>query len=109
MGLMDYVQFKPRQATRPVNETKTKKKIHKKWADIDHYIADRLIPPDRALDSALELSQTAGLRDHSVSPNQGKLLMLLAQTVGARAILEIGALGGYSTIWLARALRPVDV
>jgi predicted O-methyltransferase YrrM len=106
MGLMDYVQFKPRQATRPVNETKTKKKIHKKWADIDRYIADRLIPPDRALDSALELSQTAGLRDHSVSPNQGKLLMLLAQTVGARAILEIGALGGYSTIWLARALAP---
>jgi predicted O-methyltransferase YrrM len=106
MGLMEYVQFTPRQATVPVNERNTKKKIHRKWAEIDRYIADTLIPPDRALDSALELSQTAGLRDHSVSPNQGKLLMLLAQTVGARAILEIGALGGYSTIWLARALAP---
>jgi predicted O-methyltransferase YrrM len=90
MGLMEYVQFIPRQASVPVNERNTKKKIHKKWAEIDRYIADTLIPPDRALDSALELSQTAGLRDHSVSPNLGKLLMLLAQSVGARAILEIG-------------------
>ena len=104
MGLIEYVQFKPKQATVP--ERETKKKGRKKWDEIDRYIVDRLIPSDHALDAALQLSQTAGLRDHSVSPNQGKLLMLLAQTVGARAILEIGALGGYSTIWLARALSP---
>ena len=104
MGLIELVHFKPRQATVPTRETK--KKSRKKWVEIDRYIVDRLISSDHALDAALQLSQTAGLRDHSVSPNQGKLLMLLAQTVRARAILEIGTLGGYSTIWLARALAP---
>jgi predicted O-methyltransferase YrrM len=104
MGLMEYVQFKPKQATVP--ERRTKRKGHKKWTEIDDYIVDRLSLSDGTLDAALQLNQTAGLRDHSVSPNQAKLLMLLAQTVGARAILEIGALGGYSTIWLARALAP---
>jgi predicted O-methyltransferase YrrM len=77
-----------------------------RWAEIDHYFADFLIPSDPALEAALQLNEAEGLPAHSVSPHQGKLLMLLAQAVGARAILEVGSLGGYSTIWLARALPP---
>jgi predicted O-methyltransferase YrrM len=65
------------------------------------------VPPDPALDAALAASEAAGLPPINVAPNQGKLLMLLAQIQGARRILEIGTLGGYSTIWLARAL-PAD-
>ncbi|WP_341529115.1 O-methyltransferase [Nostoc sp. UHCC 0302] len=65
------------------------------------------MPPDPALDAALEASATEGLPPHNVSPNQGKLLLLLAQIHRANSILEIGTLGGYSTIWLARAL-PTD-
>jgi predicted O-methyltransferase YrrM len=63
-----------------------------------------LVPPDPALDAALRASAAAGLPPIQVSPNQGKLLMLLAQLQGARNVLEIGTLGGYSTIWLARGL-----
>ncbi len=74
------------------------------WTAVDHYITDLLVPPDPALDAALQASAAAGLPPINVSPNQGKLLLLLAQLQGARAILEIGTLGGYSTIWLARAL-----
>ncbi|MEH1983708.1 MAG: O-methyltransferase [Nostoc sp.] len=66
-----------------------------------------LVPSDPALDTALQTSAAAGLPPQNVSPNQGKLLLLLAQIQGARSILEIGTLGGYSTIWLARAL-PSD-
>ncbi|MDZ7966665.1 MAG: O-methyltransferase [Nostoc sp. DedSLP03] len=62
------------------------------------------MPSDPALDQALQTSAAAGLPPHNVSPNQGKLLLLLAQIQGAQSILEIGTLGGYSTIWLARAL-----
>jgi predicted O-methyltransferase YrrM len=65
-----------------------------------------LVPPDAALDAALATSATAGLPEIAVSPNHGKLLHLLAKIQGARKILEIGTLGGYSTIWLARALAP---
>ena len=64
------------------------------------------MPPDPALDAALQASAAAGLPAIGVSPNQGKLLQLLARLQGARAILELGTLGGYSTIWLARALPP---
>src|SRR5260370_23426859 len=71
---------------------------------VDRYITDLLVPPDPALDEALRASAEAGLPSIHVSPNQGKLLLLLAQIQGARTILEIGTLGGYSTIWLARAL-----
>lgn len=78
-----------------------------RWAEVDRYFADLLVPPDSALDAALEASDAAGLPRHNVSPNQGKFLSLLAQIQGARTILEIGTLGGYSTIWLARAL-PAD-
>ncbi|MBX9253929.1 O-methyltransferase [Desmonostoc muscorum CCALA 125] len=77
------------------------------WTAVDSYLTDLFVPPDPVLDAALEASAAAGLPPHNVSPNQGKLLLLLAQLQGARTILEIGTLGGYSTIWLARAL-PSD-
>jgi predicted O-methyltransferase YrrM len=62
------------------------------------------VPSDPALDAAIRNSDEAGLPSHHVAPNQGKLLQLLAQVQGARNILEIGTLAGYSTIWLSRAL-----
>jgi predicted O-methyltransferase YrrM len=74
------------------------------WTAVDHYLTDLLVQPDPALEAALRDSVAAGLPAINVSPNQGKLLQLLARTMGARTILEIGTLGGYSTIWLARAL-----
>jgi len=74
------------------------------WSAVDQYFNDALIAADPVLDAALEASDAAGLPQHNVAPNQGKLLMLLAQMQGARRILEIGTLGGYSTILLARAL-----
>ena len=74
------------------------------WTAVDEYITRMLVPPDAALDGALEASNGAGLPAIQVTPNQGKLLHLLARLQGARRILEIGTLGGYSTIWLARAL-----
>lgn len=77
------------------------------WERVDAYITGRLLPPDPALDAALAANAAAGLPGIDVSPAQGKLLHILARMVGARRILEIGTLGGYSTIWLARAL-PAD-
>lgn len=77
------------------------------WTAVDDYITHMLVPPDPVLDAALEASSAAGLPAIQVTPNQGKLLHLLARLQGARRILEIGTLGGYSTIWLARAL-PAD-
>ncbi len=74
------------------------------WTAVDHYINDLFIPHDSALDSALAASTAADLPAINVSPAQGKLLHLLARAQGARKILEVGTLGGYSTIWLARAL-----
>jgi predicted O-methyltransferase YrrM len=74
------------------------------WTAVDRYLADTLVPPDPVLDAALRESAKAGLPAINVAPNQGKLLYLLALTMGAKNILEIGTLGGYSTIWLARAL-----
>jgi predicted O-methyltransferase YrrM len=74
------------------------------WTAVDRYLTDLFVPPDPALEAALQASAAAGLPAINVSPNQGKLLQLLARAQGARAILEIGTLGGYSTIWLARAL-----
>ncbi|MFD7702927.1 O-methyltransferase [Streptomyces caelestis] len=79
------------------------------WHEVDDYFTGRLLPeaPDDALAAALRDSDAAGLPPIAVSPLQGKLLQLLAQVQGARHILEIGTLGGYSTIWLGRAL-PAD-
>jgi predicted O-methyltransferase YrrM len=74
------------------------------WIAVDRYIADLLVPQDHALTAALAASSAAGLPEIAVAPNQGKLLQLFAQMIGARTILEIGTLGAYSTIWLARAL-----
>lgn len=76
------------------------------WTEVDRYIADLLAPQDGALKAALEASAAAGFPPINVTPPQGKLLMLLARLSSARNILEIGTLGGYSTIWLARALPP---
>jgi predicted O-methyltransferase YrrM len=76
------------------------------WTAVDRYINDFLIPTDSILDGALQANVAADLPGWDVAPNQGKLLYLLARIRGARRILEIGTLGGYSTIWLARALPP---
>ena len=78
-----------------------------RWQAVDEYITGLLIPPDPVLDAALAASDAAGLPSIHVSPNQGMLLQLLARIHGARRILELGTLAGYSTIWLARALPPV--
>ena len=77
-----------------------------KWTAVDGYVNDQLLAPDSVLDAALEASAAAGLPPIAVTPAQGKLLCLLAQALQARSILELGTLGGYSTIWLARALAP---
>lgn len=74
------------------------------WIAVDAYLTDKLVGDNPALDAALKDSTAAGLPPINVSPTQGKLLMLLAQSIGATRILEIGTLGGYSAIWLARAL-----
>src|ERR1035437_999075 len=74
------------------------------WTAVDGYISEMMVPADPVLEAALRASAEAGMPAIAVSPNQGKLLMLLAQTLGARRILEIGTLGGYSTIWLGRGL-----
>ena len=74
------------------------------WTEVDHYIEPLLLPEDAVLEAALRASADAGLPAIGVSPPQGKMLELLARVRGARRILELGTLGGYSTIWLARAL-----
>jgi predicted O-methyltransferase YrrM len=76
------------------------------WTAVDEYLNARLIGADPMLDEARAASLEGGLPDIAVAPNQGKLLHLLARIHGAKNILEIGTLGGYSTIWLARALPP---
>ncbi|MEV8452120.1 O-methyltransferase [Streptomyces sp. NPDC052095] len=75
-----------------------------RWAEVDGYFNGLLVGPDEVLDAAVAASGEAGLPAIQVAANQGKLLNLLARLQGARRVLEIGTLGGYSTIWLARAL-----
>lgn len=77
------------------------------WVTVDRYLADTLIPADHNMAEALDANACAGLPAIDVAPNQGKLLHLIARVQGAKRILEIGTLGGYSSIWLARAL-PAD-
>ncbi|MHB8814497.1 MAG: O-methyltransferase [Steroidobacteraceae bacterium] len=76
------------------------------WTAVDDYLNDLIVRPDAALAAALEASREAGLPEIAVSAPQGKQLNLLARSMGARRILEIGTLGGYSAIWMARALPP---
>lgn len=77
------------------------------WTTVDAYLSDALIPQDAALKAALDRSAAAGLPAINVEPNLGQFLRLLAMSIGARRILEVGTLGGYSTLWLARGL-PAD-
>jgi predicted O-methyltransferase YrrM len=90
----------------PLAEHTPEQASQRLWTAVDRYISERLLPPDPALDAALDASAAAGLPAIAVSPNQGKLLYLLARIHSARSILELGTLGGFSTIWLARALPP---
>jgi predicted O-methyltransferase YrrM len=76
------------------------------WADVDDFFTSNLLPADEVLRATLETNVAEGLPPIAVTPPQGKLLHLLARASGARRILEIGTLGAYSTIWLARALPP---
>ena len=76
------------------------------WTAVDNYIAHLQVPPDPILDATLEASRAAGLPGIQVSPTQGKFLNMLARISGAKRVLELGTLGAYSTIWLARALPP---
>jgi caffeoyl-CoA O-methyltransferase len=76
----------------------------KQWTEVDQYITERLVPPDPLLEAALQATADSGMPLINVAPNQGKLLNILAQALGAQRILEVGTLAGYSTIWLARAL-----
>jgi predicted O-methyltransferase YrrM len=77
------------------------------WAAVDHYASGRLIGTDPALDAVLAASERAGLLGGPISASQGKMLELLVRISGSRRVLEVGTLGGYSTIWLARGL-PAD-
>jgi len=74
------------------------------WDAVDEYLCDALLGPDPTLEAVLATSREAGLPPIAVAPNQGKLLHLLVRAIGARLVLEIGTLGAYSTIWMARAL-----
>jgi predicted O-methyltransferase YrrM len=74
------------------------------WTDVDDYVEQLLVPSDPALEGALRRSAEAGLPDIQVSPSQGKFLHLLVRALRARSVLEVGTLGGYSAIWMARAL-----
>jgi predicted O-methyltransferase YrrM len=80
---------------------------YEQWDAVDRYIAEHLLKPDSVLDAALQDSTAAGLPPIAVTAPLGKLLHLLLRLAGARTVLELGTLGGYSTIWLARAL-PAD-
>jgi predicted O-methyltransferase YrrM len=93
--------------TASTESASTEAKPLERWTAVDRYITDLLLGEDPVLAAALQASDAAGLPPIAVTPNQGKLLELLARIHGARRILELGTLGGYSTIWLARAL-PTD-
>ena len=79
-------------------------KVEPRWSEVDDYVVERLVPEAGELDFAIQASEAAGLPPIAVTPSQGKFLEMLARIHGATNILELGTLGGYSTIWLARAL-----
>ena len=76
------------------------------WTSVENYLVSTLIHPDEAVNEAVQANASAGLPAIDVAPNEGKLLHLIARIQHATRILEVGTLGGYSTIWLARALPP---
>ena len=78
--------------------------MQKQWSEVDNYLIDNLIPDDEVLSQVLENNHRAGLPAHDVAANQGQLLALFVRMVGAKSILELGTLGAYSTIWMAREL-----
>ena len=80
--------------------------MQKQWSDVDNYLIENLIPGDTVLSLVLENNQRNGLPAHDVAANQGQLLALFMRMVGAKSVLEIGTLGAYSTIWMARELPP---
>ncbi len=94
-------------ADSPAPTADKRQEARETWNRVEDYFDGALLPHDTDLEQALQSSQQAGLPGINVSPSQGKLLHLLARGIGARRILEVGTLGGYSTIWLARAL-PAD-
>lgn len=80
--------------------------MQKQWSEVDNYLIEKLVPTDAILAQVLENNHRAGLPAHDVAANQGQLLALFVRMVGAKSILEIGTLGAYSTIWMARELPP---
>jgi predicted O-methyltransferase YrrM len=80
--------------------------MQQKWSAVDNYMISSLIPDDDVLSQVLENNKRAGLPEHDVAANQGQLLALFVRMTQARRILEIGTLGAYSSIWMARALPP---
>lgn len=97
---------RPRRTGQCCGTAKTGRVNQQQWTEVDRYLVDRLVGADPALEATLQASDDAQLPPINVAPNQGKLLHLLVLASRARTILEIGTLGGYSTIWLARALPP---
>ena len=77
-----------------------------RWSSVDAYFSQELIPVDSTLDAVLAANAEAGMPPHDVSPLQGRFLSLLVKAVGAKRVLEIGTLGGYSTVWFARSIAP---
>lgn len=96
----------PKNANRkpPITIRRNLKIAQPQWKAVDRYFGDLLAPADAALDAALKANRAAGLPAIDVSPLQGKFLHLLVRMTRAKRVLEIGTLGGYSTIWMARAL-----
>jgi len=81
--------------------------MQKLWSEVDNYLIEKLLPPDLVLEKVLENNQREGLPAIDVAANQGQLLALFVRMTGAKRVLEIGTLGGYSTVWMAREL-PAD-
>jgi predicted O-methyltransferase YrrM len=104
--LIEIVELSNQQSANQQPMDSAKDSLQERWMAVDMYVDGLLVDEDAILTGALEASRAAGLPGINVSAAQGKLLHLLARTLRARRILEIGTLGGYSTIWLARALPP---
>jgi predicted O-methyltransferase YrrM len=105
-GQARLARWRARAAGRLAGSSASASTSHELWSAVDGYISDRLVGEDSVSSAALAASAAAALPPITVSANQGKLLELLVRVHGARRILELGTLGAYSTIWLARALPP---